>query len=83
MNHEGQASGSFYGSSPYMTSYKASHGEGFVQRGNSMFKNVPSFEDMKKNNLSLTREAYDELLKAKPYVPRYHIRKRIGKNDTH
>lgn len=35
------------------------------------------------NQGSITREQYAELLRAKPYVPRHHLRQNLSKNDSH
>ena len=30
----------------------------------------------------MTKEQYDEILRAKPYVPKHHMRGQLSKNDT-
>ena len=32
---------------------------------------------------SISSQKYDELLAAKPYVPRRHLRQNVQKNDSH
>ncbi len=46
---------------------------------------LPSVEEMKRSGYPsyTTPNKYDELMQAKPYVPRHHVRQNIQKNDSH
>ena len=45
---------------------------------------LPTAEEMKRSGFpSISSQKYDELLQAKPYVPRHPLRQNVLKNDSH
>ena len=69
-----------------MTSAKLAHGQSPMahKQANLGADDLPTAEEMKRSGFpSLSGQKYDELLQAKPYLPRHHVRQNVQKNDSH
>ena len=69
-----------------MTSAKLAHGRSPMahKQANLGADDLPTAEEMKRSGFpSISSQKYDELLQAKPYVPRHHLRQNVLKNDSH
>ena len=78
-----RGAGAIYGSSNLnQTSYAMGHGDPLHRRNNQVM-DPPTHDEMRSNYSSITKERYNEIMKAKPYVPRHHLRSNVAKNDSH
>ena len=84
--HNGQAGGIFNskGFNPHVTSNELHYGEAYHQRSSTVTnKNASNLKELTKTFATITPDNYIEFLKAKPYLPKEHLRKVMDKNATH
>lgn len=65
------------------TGYSLGAGDPFYRRTDANLEKMPTYEEMKKRHGTLSKSKYDEIMKARPYVPKNYMSNLIGKNDTH
>jgi len=63
--------------------YSLAHGDPHYKRTDVNLENMPTYDEMKSKYASTTKNKYDEVMKAKPYLPKHHLSSFLGKNDSH